>query len=193
MAEKQRSVKMVLLTNIPTMGGLVAILQARGTFNHEEMGLEFWPGGCHVTVKGGVMEGEGFFSALLKGTAEELGDKVYGDLQNLMRTNQLVILNERWSPEKDTPIYGMIIPPEMIADFRLGPSSGGLRFVGQDGARVIGDLREIEEDATIPNGYIAMFPDEKQAVLLAFEKLAPKNGIDAMIISIGAEQPPPKQ
>ena len=167
------SVGLVVLVDVPSMGGRVAVLQVRGRFNHEKMGPESYPGCCQVTVHGKCEDEEGIMGALFREIEEELGEKTALILQNKYLKNEFVGLCLK---EKEGVInYGVIFSSDSSVYFlnsiRLNASTGGLRFIRQVDIDDIIDIRLFDKTIGVKDLATAMFLDEKEALKLAFEKL----------------------
>ena len=176
MIEKKKSVGVILLCR--TEEGWVAILQVRSEQNPEkENAPESYPGGCQVTVHGGLKGEENFLQALLREIREELGEE--GTLVILalfdMKEGQLTRLVDDDRPEKQSVTYGGIVK-EYVLDTLVakekGPTFGGFKVIYRHEVDQIVDLRTFDKTTGVTDeDVIAMFSDEKEAVRLAFEKL----------------------
>ena len=153
----------------------VAILQIRGKWNTEKNAPESWPGACQTTVHGGLKEGEDFIQALLRETAEELGDEIVPVIQLLLETKKLKELINKDTPERQDIVYGAIVEKDVLATLLNKKKSsffGGFKLVRRDNINQIVDLKKYDRITGVTDAdIIAMFPDEKEAVRLAFEKL----------------------
>lgn len=169
---KKRAVGLVILTKIPAMGGLVAVLQRRGKFNHEKMGPESRPGGCQVTCHGKLEESESFLEALQRELSEELGELFRAVLFFDQNWESFIKIVDIHDPEKDIITYGMLVKCEILKFVRFGPSTGGFEFVTCEGVDKIRNLNEFDKRIGVTDlNTIAMFPDEIKAVQKAFEVL----------------------
>ncbi len=170
---KKTSVGLVVLTELPSMGGVVAILQRRGKFNHEKMAPESWPGGCQVTCHGKVEEGdEDVLDALQRELEEEFGWDAVQEI--LPDPNRAILLADEESETERALTYGVLVPLSSFLreDVILNASSGGLDFVTCDQLDQIQDLRNFDRKTGVTDlNTIAMFNDEAKAVTLAFDKL----------------------
>ena len=109
---------------------------------------------------------------------EELGIK-YAKLQRATQmkgkwppTPELVM--ELHAKKVEARTYALAVKPEIIKQFRLNTSSGGLRFLKEkDVKNVISLFRFTKERGVSDSATIAMFPDELEAVKIAFEKCRP--------------------
>lgn len=164
----KKSVGLVILVEMPNRG-LVAILQRRGPYNFEEGETESWSGGCQVTTHGTLEEKEAFKTALFREAAEELGEDamrlIYKHSDDLVEAFHLNV------EDKEVITYAVKMDFAFIKEIRLGPSTGGLELVSRNEVSDIAeDLRLFSRDDGVQdNATIAMFPDEKAAVLKAFE------------------------
>ncbi len=170
---KKKSVGIQLLAK--SNDSLVAILQVRSKWNSEKNVVETWPGACQVTVHGKLEEGEDFMGALLREIEEELGDEVATILRNLAKEKSFEILINDDHPEKQVITYGVIVDESVlhILTSRAKSSTfGGFKIIRREGVDKIIDLRTIDKTTGVTDANtIAMFPDEKEAVLVAFERL----------------------
>lgn len=162
----KRSVGLIVMVKMPN-GQLMAVLQRRGTFNHEKMALESFPGCLQVTCHGGLQDGENVVKGLVREVNEELGQD-FNDHFSFFGTE---LLSEVGDDKKRVTTYGTILPMELIRDhLRLGPDTGGLVYVPKD---MIDQIIEIRPEFKLLgpefSRTLAMFPDEIAAVKKAFE------------------------
>lgn len=175
-----------MLTEIPSVGGLVAILQKRGDFNHEKMEPESWPGACQLTAHGKCEENESMIDALIREVQEELEgpdipfERVRGfGMIIKFEADKLTELNRVESETSEVVNYGVRVANSLIPMFRLSPSTGGLRLVHRVELASVIDVRSFDKIAGVPlRATIAMFPDELDAVKIAFEKVDALGRID---------------
>jgi hypothetical protein len=172
---KKKSVGLIILTKIESLGGWVAILQRRGEFNHEKFAPESFRGACQVTAHG-KCDGESEERALWREIREELGLEFELALSRYMKENKIFfnILTEKETDKEKVMTFGVVIPAKLIEDMRLNASSGGLKMVKKRQALAghIIELIKTDREHGISNMTItAMFPDEREAVIYAFEKL----------------------
>ena len=177
----ERSVGLIVMAEISEMG-LVAVLQERGRFNTEKMRPESWPGVCQVTAHGKLKEEESFEAALKREITEELGKEFYdsffvlGALSRAGGRTQEGILLEVYreeTPEKIVITFAAKVLDYYLCLIRLGPDTGGLRFVRREEVEKIVDLRGFNRQIGVPDRMtVAMFPDEKEAVAKAFTLFA---------------------
>lgn len=162
-----KSVGLEVLTRLPEANELTAILQIRGEFNHENMGPESYPGGCQITVHGKLEDGETEVMALFREIREELGDSAY---------MQFYYVRHNWMSLNQTEMttnFGIFLESDFLKCLRLSPSSGGIRLITRAQVEQIQDLRQFDKKVGVTDrGITAMFADEKEALRLAFEKLA---------------------
>ncbi|WKZ26684.1 MAG: NUDIX domain-containing protein [Candidatus Paceibacterota bacterium] len=179
MAEKKRSVGLVVLTKVPEVG-VVAVLQRRGKFNPEKLAdgkiKESYPGGCQVTCHGRVELGDDDEeAALLREAQEELGLEAAHKLL-VQNRGRLVKLVEHRGDTEDATTFGIFMPdPDFLKLIHLGPSSGGLELLPGSEVGNICHLRDFDKSTGVTDlDVIAMYYDERGAVRLAFDKLVPK-------------------
>lgn len=158
----KQSVGLVVVTEVAGLGR-VAVLQRRGEFNHETTKPESYPGGCQVTVHGGVEEMESFEQALLREAEEELGE---GFVRAWQASGQgMQEMNRLEEDSRQVITYGVKLPAEVIWKIRLGPSSGGLVFLPEAKVWEIKDLNNYKRDGGVHmREVVAMFPDSRDAV-----------------------------
>jgi hypothetical protein len=166
----KRSVGLIVLTTFE--GAKVALLQRRGELKVEdgELKHESWPGACQVICHGGLEEGETPLVGLQREVLEELSpafeDFVFGkpklDLIPVSHIPDNGKGEEIWT-------YKVMIKPEDVALIRLSTESGGLVMVDKEEASRIQSLKEgfLKSTGVIDRRTIAMFPDERDAVLAA--------------------------
>lgn len=113
--------------------------------------------------------GEAFKTALFREAAEELGEDamrlIYKHSDDLVEAFHLKVEG------KEVITFAVKMNYSFIREIRLSPSTGGLELVSRNEVSDIAeDLRLFSrEDGVQDNATIAMFPDEKEAVLKAFE------------------------
>ena len=171
---KKKAVGLQLLSRDAT-GELSAILQVRGKWDKEKNMPESYPGACQVTVHGGLEQGEDFMQALFRETEEELGNEMRPVVENLFRTGKLQELVNFETPEKQTITYGAIVEKNILNILfsrSKSPSFGGFKLIQSNQVDKIVDLRTLNKEIGVTDkNIIAMFPDEKESLRLAFEKL----------------------
>ena len=171
---KKTSVGIVFLTEIESMGGVVAILQARGEFNHEKMGPESWPGVCQITAHGRAEKpcGNDMGRAeLYREIGKELGQEIRSRVEDSY-ADKMVLLVEKRDDAEEVYTYGLYVENWFLAFIKLNASSGGLRFITQPMLQDVRDIYCVDKVVGVEIRTInAMFPDEKEAVRLAFEKI----------------------
>ncbi len=161
--KKRKSVGLLLVIR-NSEGELEAVLQRRGRYNHEkDWGRESRPGGCQVTIHGGVEDGETTMEALFREIKEELGKEFLN----------LVIFWEEPPRllEGDSDVsmtYAMFVPKTALSLIRLGPSSGGIDFLKIGDVKNIKNILDFDKVIGITDyNTVAMFPDEIKAVEMA--------------------------
>ncbi len=169
MINKKKSVGIILIGK--TAGELMAILQVRGVWNQEKNAPESYAGACQVTVHGKLEEGEDFMQALWREITEELGAEVLPAIKAL----RLIELVKKDSEEQQIITYGAIAEENIFKMLMSKPKSqsfGGFRLIKQNEVEKIVDLSGIDKNIGVTDkNVIAMFPDDKEAVRIAFEKL----------------------
>ena len=178
---QQQSVGLLILTKLPELG-VVAILQARGTFNHERIAPANFPGICQVTCHGDVQvdKQERLIPALEREWGEESGRRL-SDVAPYFRS-KMVELARVDTPDKLVVTYGLYIEnPEFLDFLKLNASTGGIRPLTREG---VGSILQVEpalhKTRGVPDQRTnAMFSDEIEAVRKAFDILAPDAGAEA--------------
>src|SRR3989338_3226480 len=174
MVTKKKSVGVQFLGK-DKKGELVAILQVRGEWNAEKNAPESYSGACQVTAHGKLEKGENFMQALLREVREELGNEIVPIVQKLSDAGDLKELVNFDSPEKQIITYGAIVE-ESVWKAMIGreksSSFGGFRIIRHDDVEKISDIRTFDKTLGVTDETtIAMFPDEKEVVKIAFKKL----------------------
>jgi len=173
MTPKKKSVGIQLLGKNKD-GGLVAILQVRAKWDAEKNCPESYPGMCQVTAHGKLEEGEDFLQALFREVREEIGDEVMLVVKKIHEAGNLKELINYEKPEKQVITYGAIVEENIwknMINREKKASFGGFRVIRPNDVKKIVDLKHIDRNAGVTDDTIAMFPDEKEAVKMAFEKL----------------------
>ncbi len=168
----KKSVGLLLMVRMAD-GGIRAILQRRGWWNHETEKEESWRGSYQPTAHGGMEQNEIIDVAIiLREVAEEIGEVVALQLAiSIANENKLELLAETRNDEVWVTTYGIIMPMEIIGKIRLGPSSGGIRPISTDEVRSIQSIEAggYRKDDTLPeNRVIVMFDHNIRAVKQAF-------------------------
>jgi 8-oxo-dGTP pyrophosphatase MutT (NUDIX family) len=175
MAQKKKAVGVILLARNGEGEELFAISQVRSWWNKEKNAPESWPGGCQVTAHGGLEEGENPIQALMREAEEELGEEIVPILRRLFKTGDIHELINLYTPEKEIVTYGAILEEYFCQDFtgrQKSPSFGGFRAIQRHEVERILNLGTFDrKNGVMDETIIAMFPDDKEAVRLAFEKL----------------------
>jgi hypothetical protein len=159
-----KSVGLIVMTRIGPEKELFAVLSRRGSRNQEKgWAPESYPGACQVTAHGKLKPDEDSKEGLLREVQEELGD-VFRRCVMRHSIDALV--------EGQKVTYCVLVDSDALNFIRLHPSSGGLEFVKED---QIDDILDLSHFFTKAEGVdsleiIAMFPDEIEALKLAFEK-----------------------
>lgn len=152
-----KRVGLLLMVDLPELGGLHAVLQVRGTFNPEKMAPESYPGGCQVTCAGKIEPGERPDESLAREVQEELGIDLWGD------TTPVCV--DVGGDEMQVMVAHP--PAEVLRKVRLHPGTGGLRLI-QNGMpirslKIFGKVRGVRD-----RDVVAMFREEAEAVQEAF-------------------------
>ncbi len=173
MTNKNKSVGIILLNK--TADGLAAILQIRAKWNTEKNSSESWPGACQVTVHGKLEAGEDFMGALLREIKEELGEEILPAIRALIDAGKIKELIHKNTSEQEIVTYGAIIEEKFLKILMSKPknqSFGGFRIISRNEIEKIVNLQTFDKKIGVTDkNIIAMFPDEKEAVWIAFEKL----------------------
>jgi len=166
----ERSVGLIVLTEIPGRG-LVAVLRERGSFSFERMKPALWPGACQVTAHGKLEEDEDFLTALYREVEEELGEKfALCFLSVIARDSSMLVEAFRvQKPKKEIVTFAAKVEPLLLKKIRLGPETGGIRFLTHEEVSSVVDVTSFDKAAGVPDRKtIAMFSDEREAVARAF-------------------------
>ncbi|HJO89638.1 MAG: NUDIX domain-containing protein [Candidatus Pacebacteria bacterium] len=166
----KKTIGLIILTNIPDPVGAVAILQTRGKFNYEKRTPETYTSAMQISVHGSIEEDESEFEALIRETKEELGEEIAQEIEG--RYGELIELNRIEKDSLSNVNFGIVLPHEFLQKVKLHPSSGGLKLLPKEKVEEITELKKSDREHGIQDGKkIAMFPDDIEAVKLAFEKL----------------------
>lgn len=163
------SVGLVLLTKLKIDGNYqyFAVLQRRGD-------SDSWPGLCQVTAHGGLESGETFIQALSREIKEELGVEAWIHITPEITSN-MVKISEIAEETKSVQTFALLVPLSTIGLMVSEESSGGFEFVSQSHVCNIEPATKYGKQSKVPLGTIAMFPDEKLAVINSFEKYSGNN------------------
>jgi len=160
----KKTVGLIVLTNTGK-----AVLQMRGDFNIEKNQPETYKGATQLTAHGSVKEGESEKDALLRETKEELGGKFVNIIQGLPLEEINKIENENIIVTN----FGTIVSERALKKIEINPSTGGsIRLISKSDVDNIHELKAEDRESGVLNDEIAMFPDDIEAVKLAFEKFS---------------------
>jgi len=155
-------------------GKMVAILQVRAKWNAEKNAPESWPGACQTTAHGKCEEGEDFMQALLRETGEELGKELVPTIKTLIDKNELQELTNLNTEEKHIITYGAVVDKnilDMLLNKPKTDSFGGFKVIKSEDVEKIIAIQTVDKKVGVTDeNIIAMFPDQKEALKIAFEK-----------------------
>lgn len=172
--EKRMAVGVIVIVDVESLGR-VAVLQRRGEFNlnHNKVVPQSYPGACQVTAHGGLEQEDShiFLIGLEREFREELGEVAAGYLRSAIYTGKITELIRMETPEKIVVTYGAIFPEAFIYSIRLEGESGGVTFVKEEDVKNILSLKNFDKKTGVRDRSVnAMFPDEIDALRMAFEK-----------------------
>ncbi|OHA34860.1 MAG: hypothetical protein A2928_01515 [Candidatus Taylorbacteria bacterium RIFCSPLOWO2_01_FULL_45_15b] len=108
---------------------------------------------------------------LYREIGEELGQEIRSRVESSYG-DKMILLVERHDDKEDVYTYGLYVESWFLAFIKLNASSGGLRFITQPKLQDVRDIHCVDKVVGVEVRTInAMFPDEKEAVRLAFEKV----------------------
>lgn len=170
------SVGLIVVMDVPTIG-LVVVLRERGFFNPEKMKPESWPGACQVTAHGRLEEGEDFKTALLRETEEELGKSFAFNILCLIDKDPAALAEVTRLNKSDKVAVTFTIKVDclLLKKIRLAPESGAIRLISLAETAEIVDVRSFDKATGVQDSrVIAMFPDEREAVINALKHFSPQ-------------------
>lgn len=170
---KKKVVGLLCLTELPAEKGgrLAAILQIRGSYNHEREGPESFAGGYQVTVNGSKMRDESDEDAIIRETSEELGEAFSLELWTNPDLEKIRLINRSETDRVVVVNYVLKIPYVFLERIELGQSVGGVRFLTQDELAKIQNLDSFDRDTGVTDdNIIALFTDQIEALQKAFEE-----------------------
>jgi hypothetical protein len=160
----RRGVGLLIFTNLPGLG-LVAILQARGTYDPEEKRPQSFPGTCQVTCHGDLENDENAMDGLFRECSEELGQTAAQHL--LALKSSLRELTHLKTDKKDMLTFGLHIPDPSFLTLIPGSGTAGYRYVTHGHAIV--DITTEHRDSGVADLTVtAMFRDEQNALIRGF-------------------------
>jgi hypothetical protein len=176
--KKKRTVGFIILTNIPDPVGTVAILQTRGKFNYEKRSSETYAGATQISVHGSIEGDESEFEALVRETREELGEEFANLVQG--RSLDLIKLNGIENENISIVNFDFRIAEKDLEKIKLDERTvAKIRLITKNDIVNIRELKPSERLTGIDKNEIAMFPDDIEAVKLAFEKLNTGKGLSS--------------
>lgn len=151
-----------------------AVLQVRGNSNTEKNEQETYRGAYQLTVHGSINEGESEKEALLRETREELGEKFAEIVEAEFNKDQnFVELNRIEKENISVANFGVIIDEAALKEIELNSSTGGsIKLISKSDVSNIRELKTSDRERGIAENEIVMFPDNIEAVKLAFEKFS---------------------
>lgn len=169
----KRTVGLIVLTNTADKG-LVAVLQVRGDFNTEKNNEETYKGACQITVHGSIKEGESETDTLLRETREELGEEFAEIVEvELNKDQNFVELNRIENENISVANFGTIVDESALKEIEINSSTGGgIRLISKSDVENIRELKPEDRENGVAKDEIVMFPDDIEAVKLAFEKFS---------------------
>lgn len=157
-------------------GELVAVLQVRAKWNAEKNTPESWAGACQVTAHGKCEEGEDFIQALFREITEELDNEIAVVVKKLYESGKVIELINKEDFEKHIITYGAVVEENVLQNLmkkERSNSFGGFKIIKRDDIEKIIDIKTIDKTTGVTDeNTIAMFPDQKEALRIAFEKLS---------------------
>ncbi len=169
----KKTVGLIVLANIQEKG-LTAVLQVRGDFNTEKNNEETYKGACQITVHGSMNNGETEMDTLLRETREELGEEFAEIVEaELNKDQNFVELNKIENENIVVTNFGTIVNEDALKEIELNSSTGGsIRLISKSDVDNIRELKSEDREAGVASDEIAMFPDDIEAVRMAFEKFS---------------------
>jgi len=147
-----KRIGLIVLTEI-AQTGLVAILREQSEL-------------CRITIHGRLeVDDSNFLAGLFRELIEEFGGEFAVDVTEMIKKNSAPFKNvfRNRQGNKDTAIFAIIVAPLLLEKIRLVPNSGALRLIFSN------EVDQIVDVDNRGNKTIAMFPDEKQALIAAFK------------------------
>lgn len=156
----KKTVGLILITNTGK-----AVLQVRGNFNIERNEPETYADATQLTVHGSIEKNESEIDALLRETREELGK----EFANLVQGKALELreINRVENEEISVVNFGLSIAEKDLEKIK----GAKMRPISKNEIANIRELKPSDREKSIDKNEIAMFPDDIEAVKLAFEKL----------------------
>lgn len=169
----KRTVGLIVLTNT-TDKGLVAVLQVRGNINVEKDNQETYRGASQITVHGSINEGEKETDTLLRETREELGEDFAEIVEaELNKDQNFVELNKIENENISVANFGTIVDESALEEIEVNVNTGGsIRLISKSDVENIRELKPEDREDGVGEDEIVMFPDDIEAVKLAFEKFS---------------------
>lgn len=167
--EKTKSAGLVVLSDVENLGGIVAWITRRVDYNREKMASETYRGAYQVTAHGKCKNGEDEITALKREITEELGFEFFETLP----IDDAIELNRVETDSEISTTYGIMVNAENLKKI---PLSIDLKPMSKQDMKDVRPLYKNDKYSIIAsNETVAMFPNEIEAVKLAFEKLVPKD------------------
>lgn len=167
---KKRSVGLLVMTEVA--GVLYAVLQRRGEFNFENGKPESWANTCQPTIHGRINVGDEFEKvALWREGFQEGGPNFTEAIMELP-------FEGLHTTEIETEVIKTWVvkaPLEVVKSIRLGPSSGGLRFLNAANLHNLLVIEDLDSSVVSKAGGLrlnhitAMFRHNAESVRKAFE------------------------
>lgn len=167
----KKTVGFIALANTKD-GGLVAALQVRGNYNIEKDNQETYNGACQITVHGSIAEEENQIDALMRETREELGEEFAEIIES--KKDELVEINRIENENIAVVNYAIVVDGSDLDKIELDESTGGyIKLITKDDVENICELKPSDRSGGIKTeSKIAMFPDDVEAVRLAFSNFS---------------------
>lgn len=169
----KKTVGLIVLVNTQTRG-LVAVLQVRGNINVEKNNQETYKGACQLTVHGSINDGETQTDTLLRETREELGEEFAEIVEvELNKDQNFIELNRIENENISVANFGAIVSENALKEIEINPSTGGsIKLISKSDVNKIRELKPEDRETGVAEDEVAMFPDDIEAIRLAFEKFS---------------------
>jgi len=161
----KKSVGLVVLT---VQGGMLRVCcQIRAGWNNEKKAPESYPGCLQVTCHGKLEEGEDFYEGLIRESNEELGVAFTAACQADI---ELVEVGNVRNEKSWVITYAAQIPSDRLALIKKENGVGFLILRAEDVSDIVPITPDMKEHGA-PDGKMAMFQDEIDAIKSAFAKI----------------------
>ncbi len=147
-----------------------AVLQKRGKHNSETGKPETFPGCLQVSCHGGLENNEDFLDALTRESMQELGEKF---TRQCRAGSTLSLVTDEENEKRHVKTFATFVQGHVVDMIVPGKDVGEIIRIMENDIKKIVPMTPDMKEAGAPDGVMAMFPDEIEALKKAFQAIRP--------------------